>query len=225
MCAPVKSPGVDSGVTLLELLVGLGLLALLASLLLQGVDAAGHLWNGAAQRSATAEAIAGAQDVLRQRMELAFFETQYNAIPPYPGFVGSEDRITFFAPSGLRHGPGASKHYNLSVDADGDLVLASRSDLWGNLPERMSGPPEVEVLLRGVQTLEVDYFETDASGFGGRWLRAWQNKPVPPALVRIRVAFPPRDSRWWPELIVKPVATVDTDCALARDVGQCAGRG
>ncbi|GAA0528309.1 general secretion pathway protein J [Rhizomicrobium palustre] len=211
----------ELGFTLTEMLVAFALLAMFSVLLVQGLSTGDHYWRGAVDRTAIAEALDSAQNGLRYRMERIYFETRYDASPAYPGFDGTDSSMTFYAPPPESQSPGALRRYTLSVTTAGDLVLASRSSLWGLVPDRMSGPPLVETLLRGVQSVELSYFDA-ASGKG--WQNSWHKRPSPPALLRVRVNFPPGDGRWWPDFVVHPIATIDSDCIRSMDNGRCVGR-
>ncbi len=203
------------------MLVALALLALFSVLLVQGFGMGQHYWRGVVARTAVAEAIDGAQNSLRYRLERMYFETRYDATPPYPGFDGTDSSMTFFAPPPESQSPGALRQYTLGVSTAGDLVLTSRSDLWGNIHERISGPPLSETILRDVESIELAYFD---AGNGADWRSAWHKRSAPPALLRLRVNFPPGDSRWWPDLIIRPFANVDSDCMRAVGTSRCAGR-
>ncbi|MEJ1970188.1 MAG: prepilin-type N-terminal cleavage/methylation domain-containing protein [Rhizomicrobium sp.] len=213
----------QAGFTLTELLVSLVLLAFVSLLLLPGISAGRNLWRGAAERATTAEAIDGAQNALRSRLERLYPITRNDSIPPYAAFDGSDSTLMFYASAPANLGRQAPRRYTLSVTDGGDLVLSSRSDLWGRLPESASGPPLVEILLHGVQSLDASYFDPSVGG-NGAWRDSWHKKPLPPALIRIQVNFSPGDHRWWPDLIVDPLANIDTECTLSRNTNGCAGR-
>jgi len=213
----------EAGFTLTELLVSLALLVLVSLLLLRGLGASGALWRGAARVSAAAENIQGAQELLRHRLEHTYLETALDAIPPYPFFDGGDTTLIFYAPPPDNNGTGALRRYTLAVTAGGVLTLSSRDSLFGNRSADQVPPPLVEALLRGVQSLDISYFDsTPGPSYG--WQQSWRRRSHPPALVRLQVNFPPNDHRWWPQLLVHPIATTDRDCVLSRSTRRCAGR-
>ena len=59
------------------------------------------------------------------------------------------------------------------------------------------------VLLDGVDSVEMSYFGAPRDGGDADWYDNADFAGVP-ELVRIRVAFPPGDRRYWPELVVAP---------------------
>jgi len=219
---PADIPEKDAGFGLTETLVSLALLALLSLLILQGVGAGRNIWRGVAARAQTAESIQAAQAVLRDRVEDIFPATRYDAQQPYPDFGGSNSAMTFLAPTAQANGQAALRRYALHVDSAGNLVLSGSSDLLGLYPEDYHVRPSDEVLLHGVQSLAVSYF--DKSADGGRWRMAWDRRPYLPAMVRIQVAFGAGDMRWWPPLIMRPAATIDSECQNINRNGHCGGR-
>ena len=154
-------------------------------------------------------------------MERIFPATRYDKIPSYADFDGVADKIDvpFIAPrcAGAIRRCGAT---NLAVAPNGDLgsFLIERS---GSRPKT---PPENLVLLHNVQGLDIAYFGVAPPDNRPAWRFAWEQRPSPPQLIRIRVHFAPQDPRVWPELLIKPVATVDSMCVLMIRTGKCRGR-
>lgn len=209
------------GATLVEAIVALALLSLFSLLLLQGLTAARNLWQGASARASTAEAIEGAQTALRERIGHLYPKARYDAPTPYPDLDGGPGRLDFTAPRPQAEGAAVLARYQLAVDTGGDLVLLSRSDLFGRSGDQ---PWRRDVLLRGVAGLDIAYFgKTEDEP--AAWHDSWHKEPSIPALIRLRVRFPAGDSRWWPDLLVRPMVSVDSDCVLYDEGARCAGRG
>jgi len=80
------------------------------------------------------------------------------------------------------------------------------------------------VLLHNVQGFDIAYYGVAPPDNRPAWLCDWERQPMPPQLIRIRVQFAPQDPRVWPELLIKPFATVDSMCVLMVRVGKCRGR-
>ena len=76
-------------------------------------------------------------------------------------------------------------------------------------------------LLKRVKTLTINYFGQDVRAPGRRWQTSWIKRPQPPDLVRIRLGFANADRRVWPDLIVRPRATVNTACRIDALTGRC----
>jgi len=57
-------------------------------------------------------------------------------------------------------------------------------------------PPKLEILLRGIDRLDVSYLSPDRHG----WWAEWSRTDLP-ALIRIQLVFAPDDPRHWPPII------------------------
>jgi general secretion pathway protein J len=213
----------DGGFTLTELLVSLAILGLISLLLVQSLGTGANVWRRSFAPTVLAQSIQGAQELLRQRIAYAYPETAIDAIPPYAFFDGRNDTLVFYGPSPGNVAPDALRRYTLAVTTAGDLRLMSYSSLFGLRPELKGAPATTELLLQGVQSLNLSYFDP-GPGSGRGWRPAWRLRARPPALVRVQVNFPPGDHRWWPELLVHPITTIDRQCILSRSDHLCAGR-
>jgi hypothetical protein len=78
-------------------------------------------------------------------------------------------------------------------------------------------PVEVLVLLHGVQDFDVAYFGPQPKGSSGLAVETGKSRWLLPQLVRIRLQFEQGDRRAWPELLIKPMITIDSlVCAQCR---------
>ncbi len=190
--------GRQAGFTLLEVLVALAVLGVLLLVLRHGVafgviasDTQAGVISDREERDAAAR-------VLRRLVEQMDPGT---AMEPVRLDLGPH-ALSF--PTVLPAAASASPQRGISaallVDAEGRLVLR-----W--TPRRHAaalGPPpplqETE-LLRGVAGLDASYWRPSPGT--GSWLSQW-SRPTLPALVRLRVVFPPGDRRHWPDLVAAP---------------------
>jgi general secretion pathway protein J len=208
------------GFTLVELLASLTVLAMLSLMILAGVGGRSLAWRRMNADTARGETVEATQALLRHRIETIVPVTLYNIVPPGPDFDGEGERAVFLSQPPSALGPGAIWRYQLALDAQGDLVLDSRSDValdqhhWSDR----------QVLLHGVQSLDLAYFGALASNRGPDWQAQWVRQPFMPSLVRIRLDFPPGDRRRWPDLIVHPATDMDVFCKLSSATGGCIGR-
>ncbi len=208
------------GFTLLELLVSLGILGLLGLLLLTGVGTGRRVWERQDRRSAEVASVETAQAIVRDRIEHVVPLTRYDSSSPYADVDGKADLFFFVALASADRAPDALADYRLSLSTGSELVLSSTSDI-----ARVKGPPrEDRILLRNVSRLEFAYFGAAPPDNLRRWRDRWFRNPGPPELVRLRLAFAPGDRRHWPDLLIRPVATVDTQCVLNIGNGRCKGR-
>lgn len=210
----------QAGFALIEVIASLVILMMISALLISGVRTGQRVWERLDRRTVAGEAVAGAQNLLRERIERAYASTRFDASTPYTEFDGDPDRLRFIAPPPPAQQPQPLRRYSLDLAANGDLVLSSWSDLAAD-PDR----PQIfgMVVLRGVQAMEIGYFGP-MTGDAARWRSRWRAQPAPPRLLRIRLKFRQGDSRFWPELLIHPAADVDVRCQLDAATGRCAGR-
>lgn len=196
-----------AGFTLVELLVGLSLLALLTLLLFGGFRFGLRAWEVGSARLERGDAIASAQGLLRRE----FAEAQpvltgapAEATPVY--FQGGADRVTFVAPLPAHRGVGGFHVFEIAVRPAGpsnDLVL--RWHLYrADAAAPAFDPKDESLLLADIAALGISYYGQPAEGVPPQWLDLWDGRLGLPALVRLRVAFPPGDDRRWPDLVVAP---------------------
>jgi general secretion pathway protein J len=210
----------DAGVALVEALASLVIVGMIALMLATGAATGRRVWERLDNREATGEAIDSAQTTLRDRLEESFPATVYDQTPPRPDFEGAATSIEFLSnpPQAVR--PAPLRRYTLSLAASGALTLSSISDVG----PRDKAIAAREILLRGVRSLEFSYFGPQPPDGGRRWGSVWHAQPALPEAVRVRVAFAPDDHRQWPDLIVRPLATVDSACLLNPVTHRCKGR-
>jgi len=116
-----------------------------------------------------------------------------------PPFAGSRDKMQFVTvlPDVAAGLPVRHVEAGLLVDSSHRLVLRWRP--WIHAVRLRPVPPPVETeLLRGVQGLELAFWHP-----GSGWVASWRNEDLP-ALIRIRVLFPPGDPRQWPDIVAAP---------------------
>lgn len=205
------------GFSLVELLVALAVLGLLSGLLLSGAQAGRRVWERAARREAGVDQIASVQRVLRDRIEGAIPVTQYGT-RVYADLSGDARSLFFYGPAPVGESPGAPRVYRLSQSTGAELVLSGVGDL---APDPAAARRD-RVLLRGVRDVEFAFYGAAAPDAQRRWRDSWIEQPTPPELIRIRVAF--TDARAWPDLVMRPAATVDLNCVLNFNNGRCKGR-
>lgn len=210
----------DDGYTLVELLASLVIIAMASAMMFSGISTGRRVWERADTANVAGETISGAQMLLRSRIERAYPATRYDKIPTYADFFGAANGVTFLAPPRDIHAPQALMRYTLSLAPNGDLVLTDLSDVA--LDPKAPGEPLV--LLHNVQQLDIAYFGVQPPDNAPSWHEQWQARATLPLLMRVRVQFPPDDVRSWPDLLIKPFATVDSMCVLTVMTGKCRGR-
>ncbi len=181
------------GFTLLELLVALVILAFIITGLLGGTRL------GFAALGAQSRAMAAHQD-LEPVDRLLRGLVEHMALPGdrrLPGLVG--DRADFACITGLPNagGPDPAPRVDavVAVDRSHNLFLRWSPHLHAQLL-RPGPPPREEILLGGVDRLEVSYLSPGRT----EWLGQWKRTDLP-ALIRIRLIFRSGDPRRWPPII------------------------
>lgn len=218
MTAETKRAG-DAGFALVEALASLLIVGMISLLLMQGLDTGRRVWERIDTRSAAGEAVDGAQGALRDRIEQTFLATLYDQNPPYVDIDGQAGSLQFLAPPPQAGRPAPLRRYRLGLTTAGDLLLSSVSDV----ASEGSAVVTNQVLLHRVRALDIAYFGPGSDHIR-RWRQSWQAQPDAPELVRVRVTFDPGDPRAWPDLIIRPRATIDAGCTLNFTNGRCKGR-
>lgn len=183
----------DAGFTLLELLVALVVLGFILAGLSQGA----HF--GLQAIGAQTRDIAGRGDL--DAVDRALHRLIEAADPGQPRdpptFRGSASSLAFVStlPAAARL-PTRQAQVSLGVDGSGRLVLRAVPRLPGHRLGPLPAPSETE-LLRGVDHLDAAYW---TRGADPHWVTAWTSAGLP-ALVRLRVVFPPGDRRHWPDIV------------------------
>jgi general secretion pathway protein J len=212
----------DAGYTIAEMLVTLLIMGMIGAMMVSGVSAGRRIWERTDATSEAAEQVAGAQSLLRLRLEHIFPVTEFATFPPMSDFDGESSAVTFTAPPRDVQAPSALRHYKLWLSPQGDLVLSSVSTVSAS----PTTADENLVLLSGVQAVDLAYFGASAANSHDvrGWKLQWVKEPHAPELIRVHVAFERGDHRVWPDLLVKPRVSVDSDCVFNPVTGYCRGR-
>lgn len=210
----------DAGFALIEALASLVIVGMLALMLMAGVRTGKQVWERMDARSAAGEAIEGAQSVVRQRLEQMYPATLYGGAEATSDITGQQDSLVFLAPPDGMRRPAPLRRYRLFLDDRQDLLLASISDVADPRDPGVTN----QILLRGVQTLDIAYFGAAPPDMTRRWRSNWKQLTLPPELVRVRIGFAAGDRRVWPDLIVHPLVTIDSGCILSAATSHCRGR-
>lgn len=218
---PPARPLTDqAGLTLLELLVALALLALLFGLLQQGFTLGHRVWERSTVRAAAAlDEVEAVQALLRERLggiNAAWTFTNDGQV----SFEGDAAGLAFDARAPQVLGPSSFLRYALGANAEGELELAWRPDT----DRRPNAPWTRTALMGGIAGIEIAYFGQTRTDVVPRWREDWRGQPRPPRRLRIRILFPPGDPRLWPELVVEPRAVVDALCEWDSARRDCRGR-
>jgi general secretion pathway protein J len=212
--------GASSGFALIEALAALVVVSMISLLILQGVGMGKRVWEGIDNVATTEEAIEGAQEILRGRIEQMYPATLYGGNEAQADIDGQAETLEFLAPPGDARRPAPLRRYRLELTVGRQLVLSSISDVVSARDPHITQ----QVLLTGVQQLDLSYYGSAQPDMTRRWRSEWFQQVTPPEMVRVRVGFARGDRRAWPDLIIRPLTTIDSNCVLSAATSRCRGR-
>ncbi len=182
----------QQGFTLVEILIALVVFSLVLVALERGFQAATMIFERQRGMLASQAELGAVDQFLR------------NLVVHANGGNAREDQVFFGRPHGfVLRGPsplalggteGSSADFRLSVDDQHRLTIVWMA--YRHVTDA-ARPAHQEVLLKGIQTIDCDYFAD------GKWENSWYSSGLP-ALVRIRILFPDGDRRHWPDIVAAP---------------------
>lgn len=217
----------ERGFTLAEMLVSIAVLGFVAAMLLAGIGTAAMIAARSRGSDLATNSVAAAQLVLRDRLESLQAVTRLDSSEPIVDAHGTDKAFDFVGRPLERDQPDALQYYRLTRGADGDLILYIANTLDPQVDrgaELMAGWRPLR-LLTGTTALTITYFGADPRAGGRRWQTIWNGRQQPPDLLRIAVDFAAGDRRSWPDLIVRPGATLNTECRIDPLTGRCGASG
>jgi general secretion pathway protein J len=222
---PVVRRRTEAGFTLLELLAALTVLAVLMALMFGGLRFGARVWESGDQALRGLAELQTAAGFIRRLISQAL---PVDAAAAAAGdekaasaaaFRGTAEALRLVAPAPSQFLPGGLYEIVLGVE-DGFAADGSRRlSVWWRPMERrrqaQAPAPGIDadprtrqsVLIEGIAELRISYFGQGEDGDAPRWHDRWDAIGTPPALVSVRVGFPPGDRRFWPDLVVAPMAS------------------
>ena len=213
----------ERGFTLVEMLVSLALTAMTALLLVAGLGGIRGSWTRAERLATAGEQLGAAQDVLRDRLEAALPSLRLDASAPYIDLRGDDRVLSFDAPAVGSDAGAPPRRFRLAIGAAGTVALLSGDPLSTriNTAAPSNAGWRTGPLVTGAQSLDIAYFGAAPPDHIRRWRGVWIDRPTLPELIRVRIGFPAGDPRSWPDLIVRPAATVSAACVRDPRTGRC----
>jgi len=202
------------------MLVALALVALMSVAMLEAYRFSQRTLVQTTRVDAAVRDIAGAQRLLRRLIEHAYpFEITdaSHSASVARGLMGDSGKLELSAPASAHLGGVGYYRYSIELNDDGALEVSWALDRNGAPASAASTASQHEAILAGATTIAIDYLELIERGNGQiepNWRDSWIDKSELPALLRIRVSFPPNDRRHWPELIVAPRISTDANCVF-----------
>jgi general secretion pathway protein J len=198
----------EAGFTLVEMLVGLSLLALMSVLLFGGFRFGLRAWESGDDQIAAIGEIERTQNLLRTLLseaQLPVIAVNDGDIRQMASFVGEDERLWFVAPLPAHRGVGGLYEFELTKvrnGAEDALSLAWRS-------YRVDRPlgddrdfDDESILLRSTEGLRLAFFGQSSDQRDPAWLDSWDGSRGLPLLVRLTIEDVGDGRRDWPELVV-----------------------
>jgi len=208
------------GFTLVEVMIGLALLAMLMSLAAYGVQMGARSWTRAETITADLDDIETVQGWLRRLI--------VRALPAYATadpanlsilFTGEPDTMLLVAPQPATQGTGPPAAQRIFLaPANGAPGLFVRWQL--NAPQG-APPAREDLLLDHVAMLRFGYFGPAEPGQPAGWQDRWVNRDRLPDLIRISITRDRKGLRPWPDLIVATRVTSNATCLYDASSSGC----
>ena len=218
---------VQSGFTLLELLIAMTLLGFILTLLFGSMRLGSRSWDAGEQRSSNSTHLALVQGFLRRELTQIYPFRWKKKVNTELAFEGESNKLRFVAPIAVRLGPGGLYLVSLEQvrDKDGSQLVMKR-----RIPESDSSDfsaldsiedkDNLVVLAEQVEAVNFAYFGAETKDAEPQWQDKWDNAKLLPYLIRIRVKF--SNGRNWPDLVVSPLVGPDTGCMWDDKTNRCA---
>ena len=195
----------EAGYTLVELLIVLALMGLISLAIAGGLRFGARTWEKTEQTVGASETARGGHAVLTSLLSRLYPRTPDAAQPQAAAFEGGADRMTFLADAAAPFPAEGVARFTLAVRRDrgtSSLLLTQES-------ERGPSAKVEEVLFDNAARIVFSYAEVGEGVV--TWTDTWTGRERMPALIRVRVAFPPGAGRW-PDLIVRPAIDRAANC-------------
>lgn len=221
------------GFTLLELLVGIALFAMLSTLVLGGIRLGIRSWDAVAERSADSEQIRIVHQLLRRQLTGSLALAASSSGRWLLQFEGDSKSLRFVTEFPTYVAGGGAQMVILAAENNGGtkrLLLR-----WWPLHAADGAAPQDEaVLLPDLSNVEIGYFGAVDQNALPQWRDHWSGMRHPPQLIKIRVTNHAGIS--WPPLVVplkvdavrfyqSPAETPDSEGGVSPGAGAAASRG
>lgn len=214
----------EAGFTLVELLVGLALFSLLATLLFDNVRFGLRAWQHGNAHAAQFERNLVTQDLLRRLIGNIYPMLVAEGGTQRLDFEGSKEAVSFLGNAPVVASGGGRFRYRIFVErqqSHADLVMSATPELAKQQDATMT---RRTVLLSDIANAEFAYFGEGTSERNLQWQDSWAQRVDMPSLMRIRVAFRSTEAQLWPDLVIAPRIAADVSCVYDPGTMRCRGR-
>lgn len=208
------------GFTLVELLIVMTLFGMMSVALFGGLRFGTRAWEAGATRGEMLSQTEIVQGLIRRQLGEVILPTARGEQDLEPiTFAGDADSLEFSSYFPAHRGVGGRNHFRLALLPDGEhlrLDLAWRlyradGSLYVDPNQEDDGEPgEERSLLEDIESAEFRYFGSEDPDREPEWRDSWDFEEQLPELVALKIVFGPGDRRYWPELVVAPLAATQT---------------
>jgi hypothetical protein len=192
----------EAGLTLVELLVVLTLVALLGGLAAVGLRSASSAWQRIISYDSDTEELLAIDRMTRNLFSQVFPQKQDTWSQGAIRFGGTASRVEFLAPLAERFGAEDIVAYTIAFSDDGMLRLAWQLDRETPSGRKSFAPDPKEEVIAHVADGSFSYFGAAGDDVAS-WRDDWQNQMRLPQLIRMRFVWHGRLE----ELVVAPLLT------------------
>lgn len=214
----VAASGRDGGFTMIELLIAIGLFAIMSGVLFGALRLAGRSTDAGEAKAQAASGMRLASDYLRTQLTSQHPQRMRKMLEFPLLFGGTRDEVRFAAPLPARVGVGGMWYYRLSLAPVGGtqrnaLVLDRMIPDLSALSMPQFTESERSVLADDIKSFEVSYYGRDRNSTADvapTWRGSWEDTQLLPILIQIEVV--PRVGAPWPPLLIAPRAAPEAGC-------------
>lgn len=192
-------PHCPAGFTLLELLVGIAVFAVMAGIVLGGIRLGVRSWDAAAERSEMMEEMRVTHALLKRQLASALPLATSRSGGWTLVFEGGPEEMLFISELPGYVSGGGVHYVSLEIVESGrgkDLLLKWRPlhALDANVE------PDSVVIARDLERARLSYFGTPGRNAQPAWEETWKDARSLPQLVKLEVTAP--EGKAWPDLVV-----------------------
>ena len=218
--------GLQSGVTLVEIVVALAVVALTLGIAAGGLRLLGRSGERGAEVIARHDVLSRGLDVLRRDIERLERVVWKRGEAPELVFLGDAGRLTFVAvePAFPTEAGPYFLVYSIQQRRDGAVLMRGRAPYQTSVPDlrRLAGADAVAV-IEGPYRLRFQYLERTAGR--QRWVPQWSDPLRLPELIGLEVAGLAEGGAVLPPLVFRPRADLERTCLKEEGSGCTAGSG
>lgn len=214
----------EDGLTLVEVLVSMALLALLTQFLMGGVGLGTRVWETTTSISDALDSLQGARRALREIIISAYPLSLKDDKGTRITMHGSRGELELTSTLPFEAAGQGLQRVSLGRQiVDGQYALVAT---WH--PERraqfsLNSGESRKVLVSQIADVEFRYLAASDDSEPG-WVTTWTSRRDLPRAISIDVTFPQDDPRTWPTAVFAPRIRVDSECLVDHAGLGCRGR-